>query len=149
MKYYKGTIPEVSLKIKPGTIKKVKIESSEDAHKYLLGIYDEDKIEYNESSIVVFTNRAINTIAWIMISQGGLTATVIDQRMIVKAALDIGAVSLILSHNHPSGNVKPSQHVISITNKVIEAFKLFDITLHVHIIMGVKNYYSFSDNDLL
>ena len=72
-----------------------------------------------------------------------------DQRLIFKMAMDNFSSSIILAHNHPSGNLKPSQQDIALTNKLREAGKLLDISVHDHIILAGKSYFSFADEGLL
>ncbi len=84
-----------------------------------------------------------------MISQGGITGTVIDVRLILKRALDNGAVSMILCHNHPSGTMRASDADLKITEKIKQAAQVMDISLLDHIIVGQNSYYSFADEGLL
>lgn len=150
MKTYKSTIPEITLKYKSGDIKKVQIHNSNDAAEYLKEMYDMDTIEIFESFIVVYFNRANNSIGWFKVSQGGITGTVVDNRLIVGTALKCGASSMIISHNHPSGNLRPSENDKSVTRKLQDACKLFDICILDHVIMTPNNgYFSFADEGLL
>jgi DNA repair protein RadC len=98
---------------------------------------------------VVFLNQANRIIHFETISSGGLTGTVADPRIILKKALDEQAVSIILCHNHPSGNLQPSQADRDLTNKIKEAARLFDIKLLDHIIVSTEGYLSFADEGLL
>jgi DNA repair protein RadC len=94
---------------------------------------------------VVFLNQANRIIHFETISSGGLTGTVADPRIILKKALDEQAVSLILCHNHPSGNLQPSQADRDLTNKIREAARFFDIKLLDHIIVSTEGFLSFAD----
>ena len=78
-------------------------------------------------------------------SRGGITGTVADPRVILKLALSHGATSIILSHNHPSGNLQPSKADEDITQKINQAASLIDIKLLDHIIISEEGYYSFMD----
>jgi DNA repair protein RadC len=98
---------------------------------------------------VVFLNRANKINHFEIISQGGITGTVADPRIILKKALDEDAVNLILCHNHPSGNLKPSRADQELTLKIKEAVKYFDIRLLDHIIVSVEGYFSFADEGIL
>jgi DNA repair protein RadC len=150
MKKYKTNIDQVSLIRTPSDVKKVKIENSVHSNEYLIKLYNPNTIAYNESFIALYLNRANNTIAWQLVSQGGLTGTVVDLQMIIKGALDCGACGIILSHNHPSGNIKPSTSDITLTKKITEAAKMFDISILDHVIVTRDDgYYSFSDNELI
>jgi len=84
-----------------------------------------------------------------IVSQGGITSTVVDPRIVFKKALELGAVSIIVCHNHPSGNLQPSQADKNLTTKLAEGAKFLDIKLLDHIIVGDKGYFSFADSGLL
>ncbi len=94
---------------------------------------------------VVFLNRANKVNHFEIISRGGITGTVADIRIIMQKALEQHATSIILCHNHPSGNLQPSQADHAITQKIRSAAQLFDIQLLDHIIVSEEGYYSFED----
>lgn len=94
---------------------------------------------------VIFLNRANRIMHFEIISEGGITSTVVDPRIILKKALDENAVGIILFHNHPSGSLKPSQADLAITTKIKQAAALFDIVVLDHIIVSEEGYYSFAD----
>jgi DNA repair protein RadC len=98
---------------------------------------------------VAFLNQAnkINHIE--IISEGGITGTIADPRIILKKALEENAVSLVLCHNHPSGSLKPSRQDEEMTRKIKEAAKFFDIKVLDHIIVSDAGYFSFSDEGIL
>ena len=149
MKNYKSKLPEITLKYKNGTQNKVKITSPEESAKVLRKMYDSDTLEYTESAIAVFLNRANNTIGWIKISQGGISSTIIDRRVLLAAALNCGASAIILSHNHPSGNSKPSHADIQMTKKINEACNIMDIQLLDHVIITEDSYHSMRNEGLI
>jgi DNA repair protein RadC len=103
----------------------------------------------HEVFAVVFLNRANKVNHFEIISEGGITGTVADPRVILKKALEEDAVSIILSHNHPSGSLKPSRADEALTLKIKEAAKYFDIRVIDHIIVSEDGYYSFSDEGIL
>lgn len=103
----------------------------------------------HEVFAVAFLNRANMVKQLEVVSQGGLTGTVVDLRIIIKRALELAATSIILCHNHPSGNLKPSKADEQITQKVQKAAEFFDISLIDHIIVSHLGFYSFADNGLL
>ena len=103
----------------------------------------------NEVFAVVFLNRANKINHYEIISEGGITGTVADPRIILKKALEEDAVSLILCHNHPSGSLKPSKADEELTQKIKEAARYFDIKVTDHIIVSEVGYYSFADEGLL
>jgi DNA repair protein RadC len=84
-----------------------------------------------------------------IVSEGGITGTVADPRLILKKALAYNAVSIILCHNHPSGNLKPSKADEMLTKKIKEAAALLDIKVLDHIIVSTEGYFSFADEGLL
>jgi len=147
MKTYKSNLPEITLKYKKGEVKKSKITSAYDTFKILSQVFDEDTLEINESVIVLFLNRANNTIGWTKHSSGGSVSTVIDVKLLMVAALQCGAQSIIVAHNHPSGNVQPSQSDILMCNKINAACKTLDITLLDNLVISTDNYYSFADEN--
>jgi len=101
-----------------------------------------------ESFIVVFLNGNNCVMATEEVFQGTLTSSAVYPREVIRKALKNHAASLIISHNHPSGNLKPSQDDITITNKLREACKTMDITVHDHVIVTANGYYSFADNGI-
>lgn len=103
----------------------------------------------HEEFWVLIMNRSNRVIDNIRISQGGISGTVIDVRLILKNALERLASSLILCHNHPSGNLKPSEADIKITSKITEASRTMDIQLLDHIIIADNSYFSFSDEGMI
>lgn len=98
---------------------------------------------------VIFLNRANRIIHFEIISRGGITGTVADPRIILKKALEEEAVSIILCHNHPSGNLTPSRADELLTQKIKEAALLLDIRVLDHIIVSEMGYYSFADEGVL
>ena len=98
---------------------------------------------------VVFLNRANKINHFEIISRGGITGTVADPRLILKKALEEGATSIVLSHNHPSGNLRPSKADEEITAKIKLAAGYFDIKVLDHIIVSDEGYYSFADEGLI
>jgi DNA repair protein RadC len=97
----------------------------------------------------IYLNAAGKSIKFCILSQGGLTSTVADPRIIIKKALEENAIRIILCHNHPSGRLHPSQPDIEITQKVKEGAKLLDMVLLDHIIVNERAYFSFADEGLL
>ena len=103
----------------------------------------------HEVFAVVFLNRANRINRFEIVSEGGITGTVADPRIILKKALEEDAVSIILCHNHPSGNLKPSSSDHQLTKKIKEAAAFFDIKLLDHIIVSEEGYFSFADEGIL
>lgn len=126
----------------------VSIKSSKDTADYLRPIFG-DNLGIFEEFYLVLLNQRNNTIAHVRLSQGGLTATLVDIRLLAKYAIDSLATSIIIAHNHPSGALTPSEPDQALTRKVKEAMKLFDIRLLDHIILTETSYYSFADEGVL
>ncbi|MCH5597167.1 RadC family protein [Niabella ginsengisoli] len=103
----------------------------------------------HEVFAVVYLNRANKVISFDIISEGGITGTVADPRLILKSAIEKNAVSLILSHNHPSGSLKPSRADEYLTEKIKQAAGFLDIKVLDHVIVSDAGYYSFADDGLL
>jgi DNA repair protein RadC len=125
------------------------ITCSADISKILLQVWEEGKIELVEEFKVILLNRANRVIGVFDASSGGITGTVADLRLILAAAVKCCAVSMILSHNHPSGNLQPSRADEELTIKIKEAAKWLDIKVLDHIIITVEGYYSFADEGLM
>jgi len=98
---------------------------------------------------VLFLNRANRKIAIQGISEGGQAGTVADPKKIFKMALDQNAAYVILCHNHPSGNLKPSEADIKLTKKLKEAGQMLDLPVLDHLIIGDEKYFSFADEGIL
>ncbi len=126
--------------------KKIKIGSSKDAYKIFKPLLEDLN---HEEFWILMLNRSNTVIDKTRISTGGISGTVIDTRMILKNALDKLTSGLILFHNHPSGNITPSEADKKITEKIQSAASVMDISLLDHIIVGGNNYYSFADNGVL
>jgi DNA repair protein RadC len=146
-------LPEIEISIKYKGTKKTelkKVTSSRDAYDVCKLLYSENTFDWVEEMILICLNRANKVIGYYRISKGGIAGTVADPKVIFTIALNCaGTSSIILSHNHPSGNTKPSDADISITNKIKDAGYLLDISLLDHIIVTEDNYYSFADDDKL
>lgn len=124
---------------------KPKILTSKDAFDHLKG----DLMDLpHEEFWVLLLNRANRVIKKKRVSEGGVTGTVADPKIIYKLALEELATGIIVAHNHPSGNLAPSQGDIDLTKKIKEAGKFLEIQLMDHIIIGHQKYFSFADEGL-
>ena len=103
----------------------------------------------HEEFWVLFLNRSNRVSGKMKLSQGGISGTVTDVRMIMKRAIELLASGIIVCHNHPSGNLNPSESDSKITHKIRDAGNLMDIQLLDHLIISEKDYYSFADNGML
>lgn len=98
---------------------------------------------------ILLLNRANRFIRRECISEGGISGTVVDPKKIFKIVLDYHATGIILGHNHPSGNTKPSESDIRITNKIVEAGKLLEVSVLDHLIVTDTGFFSFSDQGMM
>jgi DNA repair protein RadC len=128
------------------SIEKKTVKHSQDIAGYLQSLLRDHQ---REVFGVVFLNQANKINHFEIISQGGITGTVADPRIVLKKALQEDAVNLILCHNHPSGNLRPSRADEELTQKLIEACRFFDIKVLDHIIVGEDGYFSFADEGIL
>jgi DNA repair protein RadC len=126
----------------------VKITSPDEAADFIRQFYFDD-IEIFESFFILLLNQGNKTIGCAKISQGGIAGTVIDVRIIAKYAIESLAVSVILAHNHPSGNLIPSQSDKNMTEKIKSGLKILDINVFDHIILTADSFYSFESNNIL
>ena len=124
------------------TIEKKKITSSRDVFEYFNSIFGDQTYE---AFYILLLNRANRIIKEVQISEGGFSGTVADPKKIFKIALENNASSIILSHNHPSGNIQPSEADIKLTHKLKGAGEMLDLPVIDHIILGEEKYYSFAD----
>ena len=145
-KEFKSLVGEIQAVYNTKNLNKVKIKSSEDAVIEFRKIWSNGSLEYKESMYVLFLNRANNTLGWSLISQGGVSGTVADPKIIFQHALLANASSIILAHNHPSGELNPSQADITLTKKIKEVGIALDLPLLDHIILTIDSYYSMADN---
>ncbi|NDW09327.1 RadC family protein [Dysgonomonas sp. 520] len=145
------TVNEVKLsyKTKQKASERPKVLSSESVYKLLLNCFDADTIEFREYFKVLLLNRANQVLGVFNISEGGISETVVDIRLILQSAILSNASGIVLSHNHPSGNLNPSQSDDNMTRKVIEACKIMDISLLDHVIITSESYYSYADEGKL
>lgn len=146
-------LPEIEISIKYKGTKKTelkKIESSHSAYEVCKQLYSEDTFDWVEEMILICLNRASKVIGYYKVSKGGISGTIVDPKVIFTIALNcVGTSAIILSHNHPSGNTKPSDADRQITQKIKDAGKLLDISLLDHIIVTEDSYYSFADEELI
>lgn len=139
---------EYKLSAKKKDFKRAKIKNSKDAADYARQFYFDDMMIY-ESVFIIMTNRRNNTCGYAKISQGGISGTVVDIRLILKYAIDNLASGIILVHNHPSGNMIASPQDIQIAKKLKEAARWMDISLLDSIILGEDGYCSLADEGLI
>lgn len=142
------TTPLYELKKVQSEFPSIKIRSSKDSFDFCRKFYSDD-IDIYESFFILLLNRANSTIGYAKISQGGITGTVVDPRILAKYTIESLATGVILCHNHPSGNLEPSIQDKQYTEKIKEALKLFDVNVIDHLILSNHSYYSFADEGIL
>ncbi|MBF4518712.1 JAB domain-containing protein [Flavobacterium sp. ANB] len=145
------TVSEIELiyKAKVKSSERPQIKSSTDGYKLVLSTLDYNKLEFFEQFKVLLINKAHKALGIYEISSGGIAGTVVDLRLIFSAALKANTTSLMMIHNHPSGNLTASEADKQITRKVKKAGKLLDITLLDSLIITSESYYSFDDEGAL
>jgi len=128
------------------SLEKPIISGSSSVARYLQALFSDHD---HEVFAVLFLNRANKVNHFEIISSGGMSGTVADPRMILRKALEEKAVSIILCHNHPSGNLRPSHADKELTQKIREAARFFDISVLDHIIVSNEGYFSFADEGII
>jgi DNA repair protein RadC len=125
------------------------LNSSNDVYELLLQSWDKNKIELQEQFKILLLNRANKVVGIFEVSSGGITGTVADPKLIFMAALKANACMIILAHNHPSCNLKPSKADQDLTEKIKQGGKLLDISVLDHLIITSEGFYSFADEGML
>ena len=134
-------------KVKPS--ERPVVKTSKEAYAVLLKNWDENKIEYVEQFKILLLNRAHRVLGIFELSTGGQSGTVADPKLIFIAALKTSATSIILAHNHPSSNLKPSRADEELTKKIKAGGALLKIIVIDHLIISPEGYYSFADEGLM
>lgn len=142
-----STVAEVTLSYRPKIRPSQRpiVKTPKDVYEILLGFWNADKIELCEQFCVMLLNNRGNVLGIVELSSGGYTSVVVDTKMIFSVALKACACSIVVAHNHPSGNLKPSSEDIRLTVKLVEAGKILDIPLHDHLIISSEGYLSLAD----
>ena len=125
---------------------KVQVTSSQHLYEYIKPVLEDLP---HEEFWIVLLSRANKIIGKQLIGRGGISETTADIKLIFKKSIESLASAIILAHNHPSGNLKPSQSDLNLTKKIKDAAKLFDLSILDHLIIGDGNYYSFNDEGVL
>ena len=137
---------ELGIRRDSSNAKKESFSSSNDVAAFLKA-----KLQYKMQEVfaVIYLNQANKILHYEVVSEGGITGTVADPRIILKKALEHNAVNIILSHNHPSGNLSPSKADKELTQKLKQAALLLELKVIDHIIISNEGYFSFADEGLL
>jgi len=145
-------LPEIKIIIKRSKVaneERVTINSSYTAEKVFREIFNADTFGWIEESIVLCLNRANEVIGFYKLSSGGTSGTLMDAKVVFTIGLKSMAQGLIIAHNHPSGQLKPSDADINTTRKLVEIGKMMDMPILDHIIMTEEGYYSFANQGKL
>jgi len=134
-----------SHKIKPSL--QTKVLCSADTYKHVLPLWK--NIDYYESAAVLLLSRANKVLGLHWLSTGGISGTIIDAKRVFQAALKASSTSIILVHNHPSGNLTASDSDIKISRKIRDGGSILDITVLDHVIITSEGYYSMADEGLI
>lgn len=124
------------------------VKNSQDIYQLLLSRY-ESCMEHHEEMWAIYMNNQHKVLGVSKISQGGLSGTTADPKIILQIALKANATSIIISHNHPSGYTEPSECDKNITRKLQQGCKFLDIQLCDHVIVSPTSFFSFADSGLL
>lgn len=127
------------------------IKNSKDAELVIRDMYNKtsSEIELKEYFFIILLNRANEVIGYYKLSEGGIHSTDVDIRLVFATALKSLAVGIILAHNHPSGNLTPSEQDIKLTKKFVKAGELLDVKVFEHIIISSQSYCSLSDEGMM
>ena len=134
-------------KVKPS--QRPSVTSSREVYQLFYDNWDADRIELQEQFKVMLLNRGNRVLGIVDISTGGIAGTLADPKLIFATALKAGASSIILAHNHPSGQLTPSQADRTLTKKLTDGGKLLDISVLDHVILTADSYFSFADEGII
>ncbi len=126
-----------------------KVKNSSDAYRIFLDNWDPDTIELKEEFKILLLNRAHRVLGISVISSGGISGTLVDPKLIFVTALKANSCTIIMAHNHPSGNRQPSTADIQLTNKCVQAGKLLELPILDHLIITISGFYSLADEGLI
>ena len=145
------TINEISVSYSKRNFNYRNITTSLNLHDIVMQIYSTSKcnIDLKEYFFIILLNRNNQVIGYNKLSEGGISGTVVDIRIAFAIALKSLATSMVLVHNHPSGNLKPSQQDITITKQFKDAGRILDIAILDHVIIADTGYFSFADSGMM
>jgi DNA repair protein RadC len=145
----KNTISEIQLKYSPFKSPKTKINNSNDAFICLKVNWNLDTIELQEEFKILLLNRANEILGIHTLSKGGMTGTLVDIRLLFAVVIKSAACSFIMCHNHPSGNLKPSEADKRLFRKITQAAEFLDIQVLDNLIISKTGYCSFTDEGII
>lgn len=127
----------------------IKITTSQDCHRLVKRLFKDDEIEHRERMYSVYLSRRNEVLGWQLQGLGGVSGTVCDLKIVFQTALLCNASGVILAHNHPSGNLKPSQSDIDLTRKASSFGRFIEMQVLDHIILTSEGYFSFADEGMM
>lgn len=140
---------ELIYKSKVKASERPKITCAKDAYEIFLKHWDADRLEFVEEFKVLLINRANKVLGICSLSSGNVSGTIADPKQVFTAALKANASYVMVCHNHPSGNLKPSHADEVLTHKMREAGRFLDLPLLDHLIIAAEGYFSFADEGLI
>lgn len=142
-------LSEIKVSYSPEIKSRIKITGSESAYEILYSCWDKDIIELQEEFKVLILNRSNTVLGIYSLSRGGVAGTIVDPKLVFSVALKCNASSIILGHNHPSGNLNPSDADKNLTKKLIHAGEFLDIKVLDHLIITNSGYFSLADSGIM
>jgi DNA repair protein RadC len=137
----------VSYKSKIDFRKQPVIANPEEANKAFRTVWDSKKLELREDVVILVLNTARRLIGWVRIFSGGMNKAIVDAKLIFQVGLNANAASLLIAHNHPSGDLKPSSDDLRLTKKLVDGGRLLDIEIDDHFIITKSDYFSIRENN--
>lgn len=140
-------VAEITLAYRPKikASQRPKVSCSRQVYEVLLKFWNLDSLEYTEQFQVMLLNRGNRVLGICTISSGGTAGTVVDPKVVFAAGLKANASSIVLSHNHPSGNLLPSEQDKRLTRRLVEIGRALDLPIVDHVILSPEGYFSFAD----
>ena len=149
----KDFLPEITMTLKyDKRIPKsdlIQIRNSNDMFAVLSNVFSADTFDWKEEMIMICLSKSNKVLGFYKVSSGGISSTICDPKIIFTVALNCGASSIVIAHNHPSGNLTPSDADLTITKKIKEGACILDMQLIDHLILADEGYFSFADHGKL
>ena len=145
----KSQVSEIQVSYTPNLLVDMSVKNSKKSFELILNEWELETLQMQEEVKIILLNRSNKVLGIYSLAKGGLTSCIVDVRIILSIALKTLATGIILFHNHPSGNLKPSKADLDITKKLKNSCDLLDISLLDHLIITKDNYFSFADEGLI
>ena len=142
-------VSEIQVSYTPNLLVDMSVKNSKKSFELILNEWELETLQMQEEVKIILLNRSNKVLGIYSLAKGGLTSCIVDVRIILSIALKTLATGIILVHNHPSGNLKPSKADLDITKKLKNSCDLLDISLLDHLIITKDNYFSFADEGLI